>query len=278
MSTHPKTSAAPENREPDKPKLDLSLPQVIGGALAAMTAAFLGSRLSVAGTVVGAALASIVAAVAGNLYTASLHTTQEKVKTVFQGKVAGSAMPATVTEVGSAEPVPASSAPAAGTVRSVRRLPLRRILPAALAAFALAAAVLTGLELATGQALSGGHGTTITQVTESRGTAPRPRPSPAATTDSSESPSSSPSASASHSPEPTPSEQPSTTPAPRTSAPSASPSPGAGDARSPAPTSTPTATPTGTPKSPDVGGASAASRQGLPGQAASRQGPSSAGG
>ena len=48
-----------------------------------MTAAALGSQLSVAGTVVGAALASIIAAVAGSLYTASLRRTHDKVKTVF---------------------------------------------------------------------------------------------------------------------------------------------------------------------------------------------------
>jgi hypothetical protein len=48
-----------------------------------MTAAALGSQLSAAGTVIGAALASIVAAVAGSLYTASLRRTRDKVKTVF---------------------------------------------------------------------------------------------------------------------------------------------------------------------------------------------------
>ena len=63
--------------------LDLSVPQVLGGALAAMTAAALGAQLSVAGTLVGAALASIIAAVAGSLYTASIRRTREKVKTVF---------------------------------------------------------------------------------------------------------------------------------------------------------------------------------------------------
>ena len=48
-----------------------------------MTAAALGSQLSAAGTIVGAALASIIAAVAGSLYTASLRRTRDKVKTVF---------------------------------------------------------------------------------------------------------------------------------------------------------------------------------------------------
>ena len=59
----------------ERPRARLSIAQVVGGALAAMTAAALGSRLSVAGTVVGAAFASVIAAVAGALYTASLRRT-----------------------------------------------------------------------------------------------------------------------------------------------------------------------------------------------------------
>jgi hypothetical protein len=42
----------PETEQQKKSWLDLSLTQVVGGALAAMTAAALGSRFSVAGTVV----------------------------------------------------------------------------------------------------------------------------------------------------------------------------------------------------------------------------------
>ena len=68
------TESGTSNKAGDKQskakELDLSATQVVGGALAAMTAAALGSQLSVAGTVVGAALASIIAAVAGSLYTA----------------------------------------------------------------------------------------------------------------------------------------------------------------------------------------------------------------
>jgi len=91
MSTNQKlTNHSTESRndsqageKKSKKSLDLSITQIVGGALAAMTAAALGSRLSVAGTVVGAALASIIAAVAGSLYTASLRRTHDKVKTVF---------------------------------------------------------------------------------------------------------------------------------------------------------------------------------------------------
>jgi hypothetical protein len=46
-----------------RPTLDLSLPQVVAGAVAAATATVLSSRLDLMGTVLGAVLASIVSAV-----------------------------------------------------------------------------------------------------------------------------------------------------------------------------------------------------------------------
>ena len=94
VNSDPKPSASPIDSdikaEPVK-TFDLSVTQVVGGALAAMTAAALGSRLSVAGTVVGAALASIIAAVAGAMYTASLRRTRDKVRSVWTGTAGGTA-------------------------------------------------------------------------------------------------------------------------------------------------------------------------------------------
>jgi hypothetical protein len=80
----------PETQQVKKARLNLSLAQVLGGALAAMTAAALGSRFGVEGTVVGAALASVVAALASALYTASLHRTGETVRVVLGLMVSGS--------------------------------------------------------------------------------------------------------------------------------------------------------------------------------------------
>ena len=48
---------------PQRPALELSLPQVVAGAVAAATATILSSRLDLMGTVLGAVLASIVSAV-----------------------------------------------------------------------------------------------------------------------------------------------------------------------------------------------------------------------
>src|SRR5262245_66123572 len=82
-TTNTGTGNAAGEKQSKAKALDLSIPQIVGGALAAMTAAALGAQLSVAGTLVGAALASIIAAVAGSLYTASIRHTRDKVKTVF---------------------------------------------------------------------------------------------------------------------------------------------------------------------------------------------------
>ena len=172
--TESDTSAESGNKQSKAKALDLSPTQIVGGALAAMTAAALGSRLSVAGTIVGAALASIIAAVAGSLYTASLRRTSDKVKTVFwtgqpneveeptvmeiledrEGHVAGQRSHLVVPE-------PTDPSP------HRRKLNWKRVLVATLAAFGIAAVSLTAFELATGNALSGEEGTTIQQVRES---------------------------------------------------------------------------------------------------------------
>jgi hypothetical protein len=186
-----------------KPKMDLSLTQTLGGALAAMTAAALGSRLGVAGTIVGAAVASIIAAVAGSLYTASLRHTREKVKTVWSGHVAGSGTPTSVDVVSS---VPdwdlpdAASAPQQPVAPRPDRagLPWKGVLTGAIAAFAIAIVALTGFELLSGTAISGGQGTTVEQATKPN------KPTKSAPSDDSstekESPSTSASASESDSP------------------------------------------------------------------------------
>lgn len=66
-----------EKREPVK--VSFSMPQIVGGALAAATAAAIGSQLGVAGTILGAAVASVVGGVAGTLYSAGLDRTHRKV-------------------------------------------------------------------------------------------------------------------------------------------------------------------------------------------------------
>jgi hypothetical protein len=167
------TSAESGNKQSKAKALDLSATQIVGGALAAMTAAALGSQLSVAGTIVGAALASIIAAVAGSLYTASLRHTSDKVKTVFWTGEPNEVEEPTVMEIledreghvaGQRSHLVAPESADSSSGR--RKLNWKRVLVAALAAFGIAAVSLTAFELVTGNALSGEEGTTIQQVRE----------------------------------------------------------------------------------------------------------------
>jgi hypothetical protein len=156
----------------DKPrKFELSLSQIIGGALAAMTAAAIGSRLGAAGTIIGAAAASVVAAVSGAAYTASVRHTQEKVKTVWPGRWRVGNLTTVQLVTDRTEPK-AAIAPAqqlaprerSGGSRLLHRLPWRNVVLGALLAFGIAVVAVTGLELISGHALSGDDGTTISQV------------------------------------------------------------------------------------------------------------------
>src|SRR4029453_13755571 len=203
------TSRQPDDKKAEKGQLGLSVTQIVGGALAAMTAAALGSQLSVAGTVVGAALARIIAAVAGPPYTASLRRTSDKVKTVFwtgqpneveeptvidimtdnQGHILGQR-----SHLVSPEPEPPR--------KGGPKLNWKRIVVAALAAFGIAAVSLTAVELVTGHALSGGGGTTFQQVSggtsekgkDTKKKAPSEKPAKKATTASTEEPTQEPTA------------------------------------------------------------------------------------
>lgn len=219
--TDTKTAVPATREKPPEPKpkrLDLSATQLVGGALAAMTSAVIGARLGVAGTVLGAAIASIVAGVAGTLYTTSLRHTKNKITSAFvvrdddtvievtkvsegpstapptaiaddtvvkprwdtvdwdttRPAAAGRPMGYDSAAVGQpAAAAPASAAPVArsaetGTTRTRFGLPWKPILLSAAAVFALAFAGITGYELVSGQTLSGGDGTTITQVSEGR--------------------------------------------------------------------------------------------------------------
>ena len=165
----------PETEQKRKASLDLSLTQVVAGALAAMTAAALGSRFSATGTVVGAALASVIAALAGAVYTASLRRTHETVRVVLRGRPAhaagieGPSTPAQPVPGVSPAVAPRSLPSPAGTVDGSARAGRRRTLVVrsvvgAVATFALAAGALTMYEALAGHALSGGSGTTFSQV------------------------------------------------------------------------------------------------------------------
>src|SRR2546429_1356549 len=64
----------------DPPKFELSFVQLIAGCLAAITAAVVASRLGVAGTLIGTAVASVVAPVGAALYTLSIRKTHARLQ------------------------------------------------------------------------------------------------------------------------------------------------------------------------------------------------------
>jgi hypothetical protein len=175
-AAEPDTNQQPGEKNSKKSGLDLSITQIVGGALAAMTAAALGAQLSVAGTVAGAALVSIITAVAGSLYAASIRRTGDKVKTVFWTKEPNEVDEPTVMEIvadreghvaGQRSHLVAPEQVASSGGRRPK-LNWKRVVVVALAVFGIAAVSLTALELVTGQAISGGDGTTFQQVSEGR--------------------------------------------------------------------------------------------------------------
>ncbi|MEV0380881.1 hypothetical protein [Nonomuraea sp. NPDC050643] len=72
-------------------RFELSVPQILGSALAAVTSAVAASYLGVAGTVIGAAVVSVAGTVATAVYTHYLKETGERVK---QHTLTGRAEPA----------------------------------------------------------------------------------------------------------------------------------------------------------------------------------------
>ena len=207
-------ASEPEIQQEKKAWLDLSLFQILGGALAAMTAAALGSRFGVEGTITGTALASVVAAVAGSVYTASLRRTSDTVRTALVKRrvpATGTQSPATAAAPrpqGSTAVAPVSrpgrADPAGPSAKASRRKAIVvRSLVGAVGTFALAAGGLTMYEAIAGQALSGGSGTTFSQVqkggdedrpTEEKAPAPSESAEPSSTAEPSEEPSATPEA------------------------------------------------------------------------------------
>lgn len=124
-----------------RPLLDLSLTQLLGGALAAATGAALASRLGVAGTIIGAGAVSLFSAVGSAAYTQSLRRTRDRVRSAAQRT----------------RPDRPPRRPAPPRRRAVR-IPV--VLAGAAAVFVIAFTAITGYELLTGQPISGDQGRT----------------------------------------------------------------------------------------------------------------------
>lgn len=167
--------------------VSIRISQVLAGAMAAVTAALIGSTMGVAGTVVGAGLASVISTVGGALYLRSIERTKESVRTVVKAKVVGRSGGATVLvsddKPATGEVVDADAEPeevgeqraenAEDEQTSDDRPPVTRrrlrwpvLVVTSLAAFALGMLVITGVEWLRGEPLSGGSGTTVDSIVE----------------------------------------------------------------------------------------------------------------
>ncbi|WP_432075060.1 hypothetical protein [Streptomyces wuyuanensis] len=135
-----------------------------GSALAAVAAAVLASRLGVYGTILGAGLVSVVATCGGSLFQHLFRRTGEQIRDVTQqARPNGSSLPP-----GSPEPEPpASGGPhecgefGEATTHGTRVRGRKRSALAAAVVFVVAMLGITGYELASGQDLAGGRGTTV---------------------------------------------------------------------------------------------------------------------
>lgn len=151
-SPRPETTDRPEQPEEKPQGAQLSATQVAAGALAAVSSAVVASFFGLAGTLIGAALASVISTVSAALYSNSLQKTNERLRQA-RSQLTGKQARVEETRV--------QEAPAAAPVTQVlpahldpRRSPARKARPRwtrvavyAAAVFVLAMGIVTGVEL-----------------------------------------------------------------------------------------------------------------------------------
>lgn len=146
----------------EEKKSALSIPGLVTGAATAATMAVIGGHLSVAGTVLGAALTSIVSGVVVALYSTSLEKGKKGLQKV-QGTVAGR-----LRRTGTA-----SGAGSTAVAEERAPFPVRRFLASTGVIVGLAVAAIFAVQAVTGTELSGGTGQLQRTVTGSDAVAPR---------------------------------------------------------------------------------------------------------
>ncbi|HET6483421.1 MAG TPA: hypothetical protein VFG35_25760 [Actinoplanes sp.] len=142
---------------PDRVWSGIDIPKTIAGTLAAVSAAVIGSYLGVAGTLIGAAVASVIGSVGTELYARFIKRGSSKIKSTFVAEPAAVGTPpvaAAAATVPSEEPAP--TAPA--------KIRWGRIAGIAGALFVLAMGSLTAFELISGESVPAavGHETSST--------------------------------------------------------------------------------------------------------------------
>ncbi|MFE7467703.1 hypothetical protein ACFU6R_26855 [Streptomyces sp. NPDC057499] len=163
--------------EPKERRIDLSLPQVAGSAVAAVAAAVAASQLGVYGTILGAGVMSIVATCGGSVFQHFFRRTGEQIRDVtVQARGTGAArtrgtparVPAGAADATAVLPV-ADGEFSEATTHGTRLRGWKRSALGAAMVFVLTMAGITTYELLSGGDLSGGHGTTVGSVVRGGG-------------------------------------------------------------------------------------------------------------
>ncbi|MFJ4928233.1 hypothetical protein [Streptomyces sp. NPDC088736] len=169
-------------------RLELSLPQVAGSAVAAVVAAKLASYFGVYGTILGAGLVSIVATCGGTVFQHFFKRTGEQLRDVtVQAKPAARQTPGESVPSAPARFVPSPAGEfGEGTVYRARVRSWKRPLVAAALVFGVTMAGVTTYELVAGRSFSGdGRSTTVGDAFKSGGSGGgSPDRGPASTTES----------------------------------------------------------------------------------------------
>jgi len=177
-------------RAPDRIWSGINIPKTIAGALAAVCAAVVGSYLGVAGTLIGAAVASVVGTVGTEIYERSLNKGREKLQTLAPAFVKTPAAVGTPPVAAATEDESPSH-----TVAPKPQIRWKRIALVAGAMFVLAMGSLTVFELITNKSVASIVGNDTKARSTVGGllnpgtgsTTPTPSPSPSATATATES-------------------------------------------------------------------------------------------
>ncbi|MCX4814417.1 hypothetical protein OG601_27865 [Streptomyces sp. NBC_01239] len=161
-----------------KKRIELSVPQVAGSAVAAVVAAKLASYFGVYGTILGAGVVSAIATSGGTVFQHFFSRTGAQLR---EAKVTPK------EAVTSREPEPTSARPGEfteGTVYRARVSSWKRPVLAAALVFGVTMTGITVYELVSGDSFSGGKGTTVSAAVTGHDTSSSPKsgdhtPSPA---------------------------------------------------------------------------------------------------
>ncbi|MFD5080058.1 hypothetical protein [Streptomyces sp. NPDC058371] len=170
--------------KPKRKRVELSVPQVAGSAVAAVVAAKLASYFGVYGTILGAGVVSAIATCGGTVFQHFFRRTGEQIRDVTVPT-----RPKPLPESQVATPVNEFGAEfgegfGAGTVYRARVRSWKRPVLAAALVFGVTMAGISTYELASGNSFSGGGSTTVGDALSghnkapSSGDAPSPDPSP----------------------------------------------------------------------------------------------------